>query len=94
MNDEPLEVIDKLKYLCLTLTKDRKSEIEINIRMTTETSELVRLITIWKSRSKSLQTQITLYKYIIFIYSTLSTLGCETWTLTERLEKKNYRILA
>ena len=65
MNDEPLEVIDKLKYLCLTLTKDRKSEIEINIRMTTETSELVRLITILKSRSKSLQTKITLYKYII-----------------------------
>ena len=25
INDEPLEVIDKLKYLCLTLTKDRKS---------------------------------------------------------------------
>ena len=31
MNNEPLEVVDKLKYLGATLTKDGKSETEINI---------------------------------------------------------------
>ena len=29
MNDEPLEVVDKFKYLVATRTKDGKSEIEI-----------------------------------------------------------------
>ena len=53
INDEPLEV-NTLKYLGSTLTKDGKSATEINIRMATETSELVRLITIWKSRNISL----------------------------------------
>ena len=60
MNDEPLEVVDKFKYLGATIRKDGNSETEINIRMATETSELVRLITIWKSRNISLQTQILL----------------------------------
>ena len=54
MNDEPLEVVDNLKYLGATLTKDGESETEINIRIATETSELVRLITIWKNSWKIL----------------------------------------
>ena len=44
MNDEPLEVVDILKYLCMM--KYGKSETEINIRMAATTA-LVRLITIW-----------------------------------------------
>ena len=32
INDEPLEVVDTFKYLGVTLTKDGKSEIEINIK--------------------------------------------------------------
>ena len=31
INDEPLEVVDKLKYLDMTLMKYGKSETEINI---------------------------------------------------------------
>ena len=61
MNDEPLEVVDTFKYLVATLTKDGKSEKEINIRMATATTVLVRLITIWKSRTISLYTKILLY---------------------------------
>ena len=61
MNDEPLEVVDKFKYLGATLTKDGKSETEINIRMATATTVLVRLIIIWKSRTISLHTKILLY---------------------------------
>ena len=49
MNDEPHKVVDKFKYLGVTLTKNGKSEIEINIIMATTTYALVPLITIWKS---------------------------------------------
>ena len=42
MNDEPLEVVDTFKYLSATLTKDGKSETDINIIMATATSALVR----------------------------------------------------
>ena len=38
-----LETVDKFKYLGVTLTKDGSSESEINIRMATATSALVRL---------------------------------------------------
>ena len=86
MYDEPLEVVDKLKYLGATLTKDRKSETGINIRMVTATSELVRLITIWKSRNISLQTKILLYKSLVL---SILLYGSETWTLIERLERRS-----
>ena len=85
MNDEPLEVVGTFKYLGTTQTKYGKCEIEINIRMATATSALVRLITIWKSRNISLQTQILLHNSLI-LYILLY--GCETWTLTERLERR------
>ena len=42
MNDTPLEVVDIFKYSGATLTKDGQSEIEINIRIATATSTLVR----------------------------------------------------
>ena len=53
--------------------------------MATETSALVRLITIWKSRNISLQTKILLYNSLIL---SIQLYGCETWTLTERLERR------
>ena len=51
MNDEPLEVVNKFKYLGATVTKDGKSETEINIRMATATTALFRLRTICNSRN-------------------------------------------
>ena len=75
MNDEPIEVVDIFKYLGATLMKDGKSETDINIRIATATSALVRLITIWKSRNISLQTKILLYNslilYILFMAAKL-----------------------
>ena len=49
MGGKILETVDKFKYLGVTLTKNGKSESEINIRITTTSSALVRLKTIWKS---------------------------------------------
>ena len=85
MNDEPLEVVDQFKYLGTTLMKDGQSETEINIRMATATSALVRLITIWKSINISLQTKILLYKSLIL---SILLYSCENWTLTEILERR------
>ena len=51
-----LETVDQFKYLGVTLTKYGKSEYEINIRMATATSALVRFKTIWKSNKISIQT--------------------------------------
>ena len=79
-----LETVDKFKYLGVTLTKDGKSESEINIRMTTATSALVRLNTIWKSNKISIQT-ILLYKSLIV---SIMLYGCEMWTLIEDLERR------
>ena len=86
MNDEPLEVIDKFKYCGTTLMKDGKSETEIHIRMTTVTSALVHLSTIWKNQNISLQ--IKILQYTVQITNIVYTIyGCETWTLIERLER-------
>ena len=85
MGGKILEMVDKFKYLGVTLTKDGKSESEIKIRMATATSALVRLKTIWKINKISIQTKILLYKSLV-----LSNMmyGCETWTLTEYLERR------
>ena len=70
MNSETLETVDKFKYLGAKLTKDRKSEKEIKIILSTANSALVNLSTKWKSRSISLDTKIhiqifdTLYSII------------------------------
>ena len=45
MHNEPIE-LDTFKYLCSTLMKNGKREIEINIRMATATSALFHLRTI------------------------------------------------
>ena len=88
INDESLEVgdlVDTFKYLGATLMKDGASETEINIRMATATSELVRLTTIWKGRNISLHTKILMYTSIIL---SILLYSCETLTLTERLESR------
>ena len=41
-------------------------------------------ITIWKSRNISLQTKILMYNSLIL---SILLYGCETWTLTERMER-------
>ena len=85
MGGKILVTVDKFKYLGVILTKDGKSESEIKIRMVTATIALVRLMTIWKSNKISIQTKILLYKSIVF---SIMLYGCETWTLTEYIERR------
>ena len=53
--------------------------------MATTTSALVILKTIWRSNKISIQTKILLYKSLVF---SIMLYGCETWTLTEDLERR------
>ena len=79
MGGKILETVDKFKYLGVTLTKDGKSESEINIRMATTTSTLVRLKTIWESNKISIQTKI-MFDYAVQM---------QTMDIDRRLRKKN-----
>ena len=89
MGGKILETVDIFKYLGITLTKDGKSESEINIRMDTATSALVILKTIWKSNKISIQTKNTpILITIVIIVLSIMLYGCETWTLTEDLERR------
>ena len=85
MNGETLETVDKFKYLGATLTKDEKSEKEIQIILATANSALVNLNTIWKSISFLLRSNIHVYKSLIL---SILLYGCETWILNETLEKR------
>ena len=78
INGETLATVDKFKYLGSTLTKDGKSEKEIQIRLATANSALVNLSTIWKSRSIPLRSKIHLYKSLIL---SILLYSCVTWTL-------------
>ena len=53
--------------------------------MITATLAIVRLMTIWKSNKISIQTKILLYKSLVL---SIMLYGCETWTLTEYLERR------
>ena len=89
MNDEPLKILNQFKYLGATLTKYGKSKVEINIRIATATSTLVRLITIWKSRNISQQTQNITVKFTNIVYTTLWLRNLDT---NRNTGKKNYCI--
>ena len=53
--------------------------------MTTATSALVRLNTIWKNNKTSIRTKILLHKLLVL---SIMLYGCEIWTLTEYLERR------
>ena len=63
INGEILEEVDKCKYLGVTITKDGTSEADI--RLSTSTSDLIRLKTIWTSTQICFKTKCRLYKTLV-----------------------------
>lgn len=85
MNGDPLEEVEKFKYLGAYLTKNGTSQTELRTRIATATTAMVKLEHIWKSTNISFKTKHRLYQSLvvsIFLY------GCEAWTITAADEKK------
>ena len=80
-----MEKVDTFKYLGATITKYGTSEADIRIRLATSTSALIRLQTIWTSTQIGFKTKCSLYKTLVL---SILLYGCETWTITEKMEKK------
>ena len=85
MNGDILETVDKFKYLGATLTRDGKSENEINNKIGDRKFGSGKPKYNMKIRSISLRTKIHVYKYLIL---SIILYSCETWTLNGTLEKR------
>ena len=80
MDGTLLENVKKFKYLGSTLKSDGSSDNELRIRLTTATSAMVKLGTIWQSKKIAFNVKYNLYKSFILsigytYFSTAAKLG-------------------
>ena len=85
LNGETLEVVESFKYLGSTLTKDGRTDREIEIRLAQASAAMSKLSKIWRSSSISFKTKIRLYRSLVL---SILLYGCESWTLTATMSKK------
>ncbi|GFS09861.1 hypothetical protein ElyMa_004793400 [Elysia marginata] len=86
MDDEPLELVHKFKYLGATLHEDGSSTVEVRTRIALATAAFTKLGKIWKS-SISFKAKHKLFRSLVVVISIL-TYGCETWTLLADTERR------
>ncbi|GFR90329.1 endonuclease-reverse transcriptase, partial [Elysia marginata] len=84
MDDEPLELVHKFKYLGATLHEDGSSTVEVRTRIALATAAFAKLGKIWKS-SISFKAKHELFRSLV---SSILTYGCETWTLLADTERR------
>ncbi|GFS18977.1 endonuclease-reverse transcriptase [Elysia marginata] len=84
MDDEPLELVDKFKYLGATLHEDGSSTVEVRTRIALATAAFAKLGKIWKSFI-SFKAKHKLFRSLV---SFILTCGCETWTLLTDTERR------
>ncbi|GFR78972.1 hypothetical protein ElyMa_004008700 [Elysia marginata] len=84
MDDKPLELVHKFKYLGATLHEDGSSTVEVRTRIALATAAFAKLGKIWKS-SISLKAKHKLFRSLV---SSILTYGCETWTLLADTERR------
>ncbi|GFS04386.1 LINE-1 reverse transcriptase-like protein [Elysia marginata] len=84
MDDEPLELVHKFKYLGATLHEDGSSTVEVRTRIALATAAFAKLGKIWKS-SISFKAKHKLFRSFV---SSVLTYGCETWTLLADTERR------
>jgi hypothetical protein len=84
INGEVLEEVSAFKYLGATLSKGGTCTAEIRIRIATATSAMARLSRVWRSNI-SFPTKYRLFRSLVL---SILLYGCETWTLTDRMEKR------
>ncbi|GFS00135.1 endonuclease-reverse transcriptase [Elysia marginata] len=84
MDDKPLELVHKFKYLGALLHEDGSSTVEVRTRIALATAAFVKLGKIWKS-SISFKAKHKLFRSLV---SSILTYGCETWTLLADTERR------
>ncbi|GFR77004.1 hypothetical protein ElyMa_000497700 [Elysia marginata] len=84
IDDEPLELVHKLKYLGATLHEDGSSTVEVRTRIALATAAFAKLGKIWKS-SISFKGKHKLFRSLV---SSILTYGCETWTLLADMKRR------
>ena len=84
VNGADVEQVKHFKYLGSLFTNDGRLQKEIETRTTIATSALARTKNIWKDHNITIRSKYRLLRALViscFLY------GCETWTLTQGLEK-------
>ena len=85
IDDEQIKQVTKFNYLGSMLTSDGRSVTEIRRRIAIAKESFERLSKILKCRTMSIDTRLRVlncYVFPILMY------GCESWTITQELEKK------
>ena len=88
MNDEPLEVVDKFKYLGALLINDGKSEIDINLK--SDSNLCVSSLNHFMEESKHITTDKNTTVQLTNIFHT--TLRLRNLDNNRKTGKNNYRI--
>ena len=85
IDGEPLEQVQKFKYLGTQVTEDGRSETELNSRIGAAKTKFSIMSTILTSRHLSIALKVRVlgcYVFSVFSY------GSEAWTLTKTMEEK------
>lgn len=84
LKGQPLEEVDRFKYLGAILSKDGTCTAEIRNRIASATAALARLDRMWKSNI-SFPSKFKLYKALVV---SILLYGCETWTILREDERR------
>ena len=77
--------VNEFKYLGSIVTSKNEIEKEIKSRITSGNKCYYSLINLFKKRSINIKTKCKIYTTVV---RPVALYGCETWTLTKKLEKK------
>ena len=85
VGNEPIQQVNKFKYLGSTITEDSRCESEIKERIGIARSAFIKMRNVISNRHVRVATRIRVIK--AYIWSTL-LYGCETWTINKEMEKR------
>ena len=85
VNNSPLELVDRFKYLGAVVTAEGDSGVEIRRRMALGAAAVAALGRLWRSRSIGTRTKVRVYRSMVV---PVVTYGCEAWTLKVEEERR------
>ena len=80
-----IEVVTKLVFLGVLITKDGLCEKEVRRRIAMEKAAMGGRTSIWKDRGVTMETKVKLVKVLVF---PIVLYGAETWTMRKHERRK------